>query len=302
MTKNTQTVDMSSFTTDAKFRSFCAAGETMLAACGLTRTADTGQINTATVTKPVATNTKAGYSIWAFADSLQATKPIYIRFDYGSGAVASGNGASTWITVGTGTNGSGTITGLVLGPLQSGISNSTAFAATGMVMQATHSTAIGYLFVNFGDPSTTAIQSCGYYILERTKDSSGNSTGDGVGLTTMLFNSPMVLRDYSINFTTTSVFSTSRNLHCGAISTAYSLTSGGAIALFPHYIGAGVPYKCVGRLSYFSGDQADGTMFTSTPVGSTSHTYQTIIASTLPLTNADTSASANIKLASLWED
>jgi len=93
-------------TTDAGFRAWGGGATEMngqLAAVGLIQTADTGQINWTTVTRP-ATNTIAGYEIWRFADST-----LFLKIAYGTGPTATT--PQMWITVGTGSNGSGTLTG-----------------------------------------------------------------------------------------------------------------------------------------------------------------------------------------------
>jgi len=98
-------------TTDADFRQWGSAISAAMAAIGLTQASDTGQINWATVTHP-AINTLGGYEIWRFNDSAQSTRPIYIRIEYRTGSVID-RPANSW-TVGTGTNGAGTITGTIL--------------------------------------------------------------------------------------------------------------------------------------------------------------------------------------------
>lgn len=74
-----------------------------LALAGLVQTADTGQINWATVNRP-GTNTSAGYEVWRFADSS-----LYLLLEFGtSGSAAQ---PQMWVTVGQGSNGSGALTG-----------------------------------------------------------------------------------------------------------------------------------------------------------------------------------------------
>ena len=73
----------------------------------LTRTADTGQIG-ATATRP-AVNTSAGYAIWKFDDGQT---PLYIKMEFGTASGAA-TAPRIWWTVGTGTNGTGTLTGSV---------------------------------------------------------------------------------------------------------------------------------------------------------------------------------------------
>lgn len=75
---------------------------------GWVQTADTGQINFTTVTKPTAVNQARGYIIMRMNDTLQATVPIYVRIDFGSsGAI---NSMGVWITIGAGSDGAGNIT------------------------------------------------------------------------------------------------------------------------------------------------------------------------------------------------
>lgn len=98
---------------DATFRAWGLAFSTALQAAGtasgkLTVTTDTGQINWATVTRP-GVSTAAGYEIYKFADTLAGAAPIYLKIEYGTGGSATI--PQMWITVGTGSNGSGTLTG-----------------------------------------------------------------------------------------------------------------------------------------------------------------------------------------------
>lgn len=97
--------------TDAEFRLLCQFISNNLQSGGVTKTADTGQVDTATVTRPGSTNTVAGYEIRTFTDTLQATVPIFIKLEYGTGATTGQFGVS--ISVGTGSNGSGTLTGVL---------------------------------------------------------------------------------------------------------------------------------------------------------------------------------------------
>lgn len=99
----TTTTTVTDHTSDAGFRAWGLEFSTALAAIGLVQTADTGQINWTTVTRPGA-NTAAGYEIWRFADST-----IYMKIEYGTGG--STTTPQMWNTAGTGSNGSGTITG-----------------------------------------------------------------------------------------------------------------------------------------------------------------------------------------------
>lgn len=95
---------------DADFRTWAQGIAAQIAAMGLVKTADTGQINLATVLRPAA-NAFAGYEVYRFADALQATAPVFIKVEYGvGGSVDMPNLA---VTVGTATNGAGVLTGQV---------------------------------------------------------------------------------------------------------------------------------------------------------------------------------------------
>lgn len=107
---------------DAMFREWGAEFATKLAAVGLVQTSDTGQINWTTVTR-AGLSSNAGYEIWRFNDTIQATAPIFIRIDYGTGSNTSAPRMN--FTVGTGSNGSGTITGTALSTART-VSNGTS--------------------------------------------------------------------------------------------------------------------------------------------------------------------------------
>lgn len=92
---------------DAGFRAWGLVWSTNLAALGWVKTADTGQINWATVTKPAAANTVAGYEIWRMNDSLQGTAPIYIKIEYGTGSAVTYS--ALWLTLGFSTDGAGNL-------------------------------------------------------------------------------------------------------------------------------------------------------------------------------------------------
>lgn len=102
-------------TSDAAFRVWVSEVITnIVTTCGLTQTSDTGQINTSTVVRGGSANTAAGYVIVRFNDTLQSTSPIFIKLEFGNGATPATDPAM-WITVGTGSNGSGTLTGTTSG-------------------------------------------------------------------------------------------------------------------------------------------------------------------------------------------
>lgn len=103
-----ETTVNSDVTLVADFRAWATAVRDQLTAAGLTRTSDTGQIDLTTVSAP-AINTYAGYDIFQFTDSDQTDTPIFFKLEYGKAANTAR--PALRLTLGTASNGSGTITG-----------------------------------------------------------------------------------------------------------------------------------------------------------------------------------------------
>jgi hypothetical protein len=96
--------------TDVEFRTWCQAFEAALLASGFLEAApDTGQLDLTTVTRPAA-NGFAGYKMYRAKDSLAATKPLYVKIEFGL-ATGTTNGPTVRRTAATGSNGAGTLTG-----------------------------------------------------------------------------------------------------------------------------------------------------------------------------------------------
>lgn len=160
--------------TDADHRTFAQAIHDMLIAAGLTQTADTGQANLATITRP-STGAVSGFEMFRFADTEQATLGCFIKVEYGTGNVATVPGLR--ITIGTGTNGAGTL---------SGASSDTAilsWASTADSVAQTRpafaSHAEGQLVVLFGQDLTTANRGAFHYV-GRPRAYDGTRTTDGL--------------------------------------------------------------------------------------------------------------------------
>ncbi len=160
-------------TSDATFRAWGLAISTALAAIGLVQTSDTGQINWSTVLKPSGSPVTQGYEIWRFNDALQSTAPVFIKFAYGS---AGGQVPGIIISIGTGSNGAGTLTGLT---------------TSGSTFQSINSAYVSPLY-GFGDGSsfgimTSTVASLGAafawswgFFIERSRDADGTPNGDGL--------------------------------------------------------------------------------------------------------------------------
>lgn len=174
--------DMTNLTT---FKAWGLAISNGIVAAGFTRTADSGQINWSTVTPVPTTNVKAGYEIYAFFDAAQSTSPVVLRIDYGCGGNA-GN-PQLWITVGCGSNGSGTITaGSFTGAL---LAVQTVFNTTASSWGSTTANNIyidsdgGSSLMIAGWLNATGSGSVGFagglLLVERTRDFDGTVNGEG---------------------------------------------------------------------------------------------------------------------------
>lgn len=98
------------FASDAEWRTWCQAIETALLASGfLVAASDTGQIDLTTAVRP-AINTAAGYKIYKANDALQASKPFFLKVQYGVGSAIT-MGRIT-LQMSSATNGAGTPSGL----------------------------------------------------------------------------------------------------------------------------------------------------------------------------------------------
>ena len=156
---------------DANFRAWGDYVSTQLAAMGLVQTADTGQIDWATVTNPGAINTYSGYEIWRFADSLQATAPVYIKIQYGEGSAVDGPGMR--FQFGTGSDGAGNLTGTT----SSNLDAETTSVTTACTVVGSGSTSRFAIAGGFN----TGRGLC--FSFERMKDAAGADTIEGVMFT-----------------------------------------------------------------------------------------------------------------------
>lgn len=145
------------------------------AGSGWVNTADTGQLTISGASAPGAANTKVGYRIYHMNDTLQATSPLFMRLDFGSGSATSTPGV--WITLGTGSNGSGTITGVLFNGGASATPNVTSGANGTNACDSYSSGDTNRIAVmQFVRASANDIMMFG---VERSKDTNGNDTAAG---------------------------------------------------------------------------------------------------------------------------
>lgn len=150
--------------------------------CGLTQTADTGQMAVpSTSALPGAANTAAGYYIFRFNDTLQATSPVFIKLEFGTGTAVTV--PQVWITVGSGSNGSGTINGTVMTRVAV-CNNGTPATGTNFVSRYCYNATQGFLGMAFKISGVAANENLGGFYLFRSVNATGNSTADSVMMLT----------------------------------------------------------------------------------------------------------------------
>ncbi len=158
----------------AAFRLWGAELSAALAAAGLVNTTDTGQIAWGAATLP-GINTAAGYEIWKLPDSS-----LFIKLEYGTGSSAPF--PQLWVTVGEGSNGSGTLTGQLnartgitnaAGPQSNTINYNTYISVT--------NDCFSLLWKRGGMPNTTNGHGA-LLVVGKSVNSSGVATNDGYGV------------------------------------------------------------------------------------------------------------------------
>lgn len=260
-------------TTDAEFRiwgkELSDTLQTFSSTPGLVKTGDTGQINWATVTRASPPG-DAGYEIYYLNDSLHGTAPIYIRIDYGTAAGASRPRIK--VTIGTGTNGAGTLTGIT----------GTATICTSDTVNGAATTVPTYICVNTGFfglawKCTTTNTPQGGFIICRSCDADGTP------------NAKAAIICYSIVATGTNTYTQTLRFESVAAAQTQDVTGGG-LSLVPGNVtsssigGANLQvYMCwmnapdvrpvFGIATVVIASHALATTFSVALVGSTARTY-----------------------------
>lgn len=251
-------------TGDAPFRVWAQQLSDELVAAGMVRVADTGTINFTTATRP-AINTSGGFEIMRFADALQGTAPIFFKIEYGSSTTVTN--PQIWITVGTGSNGSGTITGqattrrecLVAGaPTSTVISYPTYICGTA-----------GHLGCAFKLGSQSSGLGAGFFAIVRTADATGAHTATGFVLYTAHTTASAILRSQSVRTAATAASYSVTDTFCIVPQLPITSVNGSDYQAFAHFAVSPlvwtVPTMATVLLSEFPGN----TTFSVAMVGST---------------------------------
>jgi hypothetical protein len=247
--------------TDAAFRAWATwvAGVFALASTW-TNTADTGQINLTTVTRPTVANTSQGYKIYSMNDTLQATKPVFVKIEFGSGSNAAY--PALWLTIGTGSDGAGNLTGVLFPRTQIACvaSSTTGSAAYGSAN--TNRVAMGF----FAGVTNCALA----FSIERTKGANGDD--DGTGLLASYSYSTSTHRTQYIPFTGTIPVAETCYQALTSTNNPSALDNNVGIGLVSHFYGT-AKQPGINNVVVNSNDFADYATFSMTLYGG-SKTFQ----------------------------
>ena len=287
-------------TSDATYRAWGLDISTRLAVAGLVQTADTGQINWATVARPAAT-AYGGYEIWRFNDTLQGSSPVFIKIEYGSS-----NNQTTpaiRVTVSSGTNGAGTPTGLVSTAIvcyASGILVTNA-NITDFPSHVVHTS--GFFALVFKMGAGVSGLTLFSFIVERSVNNSGIPTGETVVLLACgNGNQAQAAAPASmINYVTSTVTNglTGEDIGFMPSKMTSSVDSAGP-KLFHHWIALGAMVPLVGSGAYILSEVALGSEHDLAIVGTVPRRYLAV-GNSLRKTAYNGSA-AILGTAILWED
>jgi hypothetical protein len=177
----TSFVSQSGIASDAAFRVLGLLVSNALEAIGLTKTADTGQIDWATVTKSASTATMSGYEIRAFpSGTLQTDNPLLVKISYGTSS-ASATVFGFTIQIGHTTDGAGNFTGDA-SDTYTCYSNSNNANGSLCFLSCDEEHLTVALFLGISATTTSYCAACS---LDRLRDVSGTALATGVNVITL---------------------------------------------------------------------------------------------------------------------
>lgn len=260
--------------TDAAFRVWGSELSGKFSAVGMVQTADTGQINWTTVTRAAVINTAAGYEIWKLSSSN-----LYFKIEYGTGGTQP-TIPSLWITTGTGSNGTGTLTGQTSTRVQIG-NTSSAITSTVTNYQSYLCATANYFGLSWKISSaSTTSKPRAFIVCAQTVDNTGAASTVGyIQVVSSTSGSPTV-QCVATTAAVTGTQTTNNTLffipNNAAAPPANSLDGSGnnqAFLWWCSILGTTPMTPMIHAGTVLLTDLALGVTATMTLVGSTSHTY-----------------------------
>lgn len=184
----------------ATWIAMCKGISDLLTAAGLTKTSDTGQVDWATASRPAGAGASVGYEIRTIPVS---TGTLTVRIDYSTGAAYTSAINFTW-AFGTGSNGSGTITGALGGSISQATGYQWPSDTVAMPCYAATWDG-GFALVLWPQNATEYLRV--FMVFDKTCDSDGTLNSNGC-LQTFSFNSTAHAYGYSNTLGVRAAFTT----------------------------------------------------------------------------------------------
>ena len=221
------------------------------------------------MTKPVVGSTSAGYTIHKFTDSIGT---LYAKVEYGTASTALV--FSTWITWGTGTNGAGTITGILSARTQSGGSAAATSLTTPAPSYGCCVNGAFWIMIGTGINTNVNQNSACDFGIHRTCDSSGAITADGYESWSI---NNGILTTYAVNLSTLNVLTSAAGGHClvpySLSSSNYGTGGNNVFQVWRHEIPLPQTFTANSICSYIISEIGTATTFVFAVAGLTTHTF-----------------------------
>jgi hypothetical protein len=246
-------------TTTAGFRAWGSGLSSNLTAAGLVKTTDTGQINWTTVNRPSAALTVAGYEIWKLPDSS-----IFFKIEYGSGSGV--DYPLMYVTSGTGSSGTGTITGAI--SPQTAIAYSRSVTSTSQ-LHLTYISVTSYHFTLIFASTGNSGSPIGIYNCTKTVDAAGAITTTGYGSLI-----PIGGGLQSVRISTATAYSRQLTGYgCLPGLPANTLTTNAEYQAYQSFLNVPEVVPFIGMCGVCVTEAPKGTIFSYKPVGTVTRTY-----------------------------
>lgn len=270
MTTQTYT-DVIDHTSNAGFQAWSDTLHLAIIAAGLVNTSDTGQVDLTTAARP-GLNSWAGYKTYRFNDTMQGTRPVFLKMEFGTGSATTT--PALRVTIGEATDGAGTLSGATL------LSNLT-INQSGQPLTSTvtpYTTRIcavdGFFGLAFGLGSTGTTSPLNALLtMGRSVDSSGSPNGDGLHVCARPSTATGALSYRALQYTTGNAYtmtSGSSSLIAGGLTNSLV---GGAAQVFKHYIPLPRVRPIPWLLTVLSSEIGNNVEFEATAVGALQRNY-----------------------------
>lgn len=280
-------------TTAAGFRAWVRELSDALQLCGLVKTGDSGQIDIDTVALPgnsSAASGAAGFEVYTLNDSLSGSAPLFLKIYYGRNV---SGGPQIYIEIGSGTNGLGGLTGIV-------ITAKPVLRSVGVTITVNLPTFVcvtdGFIGVSFKHGLNASQSPYGFTVC-RSTDGTGAPSPEGVVAYTGNQSPGIGLQ--SCGVFGQGEFYQSNNAYCMIVAGLGSTLVSGGSQVFKHYAAFPRVRPVAQMLTVNTNEIGAYTTFAAAPIGGNERTF--ICLGQLGFGNANVGNQSNYSAAMLWE-